>query len=318
MQDGRMKIFVTGATGVVGVHLVPSLVAGGYDVTAIGRTPASRERLARAGVKAIGLDLFDRAAVRRAVNGQDVIVNLATHMPASVAHMMLPWAWRENDRLRRDAPNMLVDAAIEGGAVRFIQESFAPIYEDRGDQWIDEQTPVRPAAYNRTILDAELAAERFSVSGGKGIVLRFGAFYGPDAMTAQMLKVVRRGWSPLPGRPEAYFSSIAHADAASAALAALQLPAGVYNVVDDEPLRRREWVDALARAVDAPPPRFAPPWTARLMGSVGECLSRSQRISNAKLRASSSWRPALPSVRTGWPVTIAALRHPGAPRVHVA
>lgn len=300
-----MRIFVTGATGVIGRRVVPLLTGAGHRVTAVGRTPEKRAALERAGATAVALDLFDRDAARRALAGHDTVVNLATHMPSSTMRMMLPGAWRENDRVRRDASNILVDAAIAAGASRFLQESFGLIYPDRGDQWVDERTPVVPARYNRSTVDAEHAAERFTSGNRAGVVLRFAGFYGADSPNLlDMIEVVRKGWSPLPGRPEAYFSSISHDDAAAAVVAALGVPAGIYDVTDDEPLPRRELVDSLASALGVAPPRFAPAWTARLMGSIGECLSRSERISNRKLREASGWAPRFRSVREAWPVVL--------------
>ncbi|HEX6536972.1 MAG TPA: NAD(P)-dependent oxidoreductase [Gemmatimonadaceae bacterium] len=297
-----MRIFVTGATGVIGRRVVPMLVEAGHEVTAVGRTSEKRAAIERAGARAVALDLFDRDAVHRAVAGHDTVVNLATHMPASIYRMMLPGAWRENDRIRRDASSILVDAAIAGGATRFIQESFGLLYPDSGDRWVDERTPIRPARYNRTVVDAERNAGRFTGSGRAGVVLRFAGFYGADAPTfIDTVKVLRKGWSPLPGRPEGYFSSISHDDAATAVIAALDVPAGIYGVVDDEPLTRREWVESLAHALGVKPPSFAPAWTAHLMGSIGELMSRSERISNRKLREASGWTPKYPSVREAWP-----------------
>ena len=104
-----MKVFVTGGTGVVGRRAVPMLIAAGHEVTAAGR---SRERLAaleRAGARTLALDLFDRAAVERAVAGQEVVVNLATHIPPSSTRMMLPGAWRENDHIRREGSALSIE-----------------------------------------------------------------------------------------------------------------------------------------------------------------------------------------------------------------
>ncbi len=301
-----MRILLTGATGVVGIRAIPLLVSGGHEVSAVGRSPASRERLHALGARAIALDLFDPGAVAKAVAGHEVVINLATHIPASLGRMVLPWGWRENDRLRRTASAVLARAARESGAVRFIQESFAPIYEAGGDAWIDEQWPARPTRYNRTVLDAERSAARFTDQGGQGIVLRFACLYGPDDFARTFIATVRKGWSPLPGRPDAFISSIAQADAAGAVVAALALPPGIYNVADDQPLTRRDHVAALAGALGAPMPRFAPAWTARLLGSVGDVMSRSQRISNRKLRAA-GWRPRYPSAREGWPAVVGEL-----------
>jgi nucleoside-diphosphate-sugar epimerase len=302
-----MRIFVAGATGVIGRRVVPLLVAAGHEVTAVGRTPEKRELLSGQGATPVGADLFDAAVVRDVVVGHDAVVNLATSIPPS-SRALLPGAWRANDRVRRTVSSNLVEAAVAGGARRFVQESFAPIYPDRGDAWIDESTPVRPARYNRSVVDAEAAAERFTRGGRDGVVLRFAFFYGPDSgFSIDMIRYVRKGWAPAFGDPSGFISSVTHDDAAAAVVTALDVPAGIYNVADDQPLRRREFYGSIAAALDVTPPRFPPAWLARIAGSLGETLARSQRISNRKLRDASGWRPAMPSAREGWALVVPAI-----------
>lgn len=309
-----MRILITGATGVIGSRAVPLLLKAGHRVTAVARTTRAREALARAGATPLRLDLFTPDRVRAALRGHDALVNLATHLPASMLRVFLPGAWRENDRLRKIASAILADAAQEAGVKRLVQESFAPVYPDCGDDWIDESTPLAPVRYNRTAADAEASALRFIERGGAGVVLRFAAFYGPDAFqTVDMIKLVRKGRAPLPGSPDAFFSSVSHDDAAGAVLAALAVPPGIYNVADDEPLRRREFADSLAAALGVGPPKPLPLWLTRHAGSLVELMSRSQRISNQKLRAASTWRPKYASVREGWPPTLAALHDSNSP-----
>jgi nucleoside-diphosphate-sugar epimerase len=308
-----MNILVTGATGVVGRRAVPLLAAAGHRVTAIGRSAEKLAALERPGVTTSRVDLFDPEALRGAVAGCDAVLNLATHIPQTTARTFLPGAWAENDRIRRIGSANLVDAALSANVRRFVQESFAPAYPDRGDQWIGEETPLEPVGYNRTIEDAEASAARFTErSRGAGVVLRFGAFYGPDSrFVLDMIRIVRRGWVPLPGAPESYLSPISHDDAATAAVAALEVGAGTYNAADDQPVTRREYFDTLAAALGVPPPRFPPQWTARLLGSAGEFLSRSQRISNRKLKSQSGWAPKYPSVREGWRAVVPAMEKDG-------
>jgi len=301
-----MRILLTGATGVIGRRLLPLLIGAGHSVTAVARRPQSHAELARAGAVPIEVDLFAADAVRKAVAGHDAVINLATHLPAGW-RIFLPGAWAENDRIRRLASANLVDAAIATGAARFIQESFAPVYPDRGGEWIDERTPIAPVGYNRSVVDAERSAERFSGSGRTGVVLRFAVFYGPDSwFTRDLIRYVRRGWAPIPGAADSYFSSVSHDDAAAAVVAALDAAPGIYNVVDDEPLRRREFFGSLAGVLGVPPPRLPPPWLKYLFGSLGEMLARSLRISNRKLRDQAGWVPKYPSMREGWPTVVAA------------
>jgi nucleoside-diphosphate-sugar epimerase len=305
-----MRILITGATGVVGSRVLPMLVSAGHHVTAVARSPQKRTALAHSGASAIPLDLLDPRHVRRAVAAHEAIVNLATHMPSSTWAMLFPWSWHENDRVRREGSKILVDAAIAEHVTRFIQESFAPTYEARGDEWIDESVPLQPVSYNTTVLDAERSAERFTKSGGTGVVLRFASFYGPDSFPLKdMVRVIRHGRSPIPGDPKGYVSSISHDDAATAVVAALGISAGVYNVCDDEPVRRAEYAEIIARSIGVPPPKRMPRWMASIMGTTGELLGRSQRMSNQKLRdAAPGWVPEYPSVRDGLPRAIKEMR----------
>jgi len=299
-----MRIFVTGATGVIGRRLVPHLLDAGHELTVAAHSAPGSVTFKRQGAAVVAVDLFDSGAVQRAVAGHDAVVNLATRIPRP-ARMFFPWAWRENDRLRRVGSASLVDACMAANVSRFIQESFAPVYPGCGERWIDETTAIQPVRYNRTVADAEASANRFARSGRAGVVLRFAGFYGPDAFqTVELIKAVKKGWAPLPGPAAAYISSVSHDDAAAAVAAALSLPSGAYNVVDDEPVTHRAFVDSLAEALTVAPPKLLPSWLTPLFGSLGEMAARSLRTSNRKLRSASGWAPKYPSVRQGWPAVI--------------
>lgn len=309
-----MQIFLAGATGVLGRRLVPLLVAAGHKVTAVARTDAKRRALELQGASPVAVQLFDAEMVTRAVAGHEVVINIASHIPSG-ARAMLPGAFNENNRLWRVASKNLAAAATETGAPRFIQESFAPVYPDCGNEWIDESVPIDPASYVETVLDAEWAADRFTHSGGAGVVLRFTFFYGPDSSrTLDTIRAVRKGIAPGFGRPDGFISWIWTDDAAAAVKAALGVPAGIYNVSDDQPVRRRECFDALAAALDVKTPKLIPEWISSLTGSLGETLGRSQRISNAQFKAASGWAPRVPSVLEGWPLLVEEIAETGAGR----
>jgi nucleoside-diphosphate-sugar epimerase len=305
-----MRIFLTGATGVLGSRAVPLMLEAGHEVTAVGRSPEKRALLERQGAHAVDVDLFNLDAVRRAVRGAEIICNLATAVPPTKTRTVLPWSWHAMDRIRRHVSANLVDAALtEGTGQRVVQESFAPIYADGGDAWLDESSRVRPARYNRTALDAEANAERFTRAGRVGVVLRFGMLYGPgDGMTATLIESVRRGWFPLFGRPDAFCSWAEHEDAARAVVAALGVPAGVYNVVEDEPMRRRELANGIARRLGVRPPWLLPRWASPLGGAVGGTIARSLRVSNRKLRGASGWTPQYRTALDGFGAIIVGER----------
>lgn len=303
-----LKIFIAGGTGVIGRRVVPALTGAGHEVVASSRSDAGIARLRSLGAQAVKMDLMDAADVRRAMGRPDVVVNLSTHIPRSTTAILLPWSWRENDRVRKIGSANIATAARLAGADCVIQESFAPAYADHGDEWIDERWHIKPARYNRTVLDAEASVAQFTKFGGRGIAMRFSYLYGPDSFaTREMVHSVRRGTSPIAGPPDSYISSVSHDDAATAVVEALHLPAGSYNVSDDEPITRREWVESLARTLGVSPPRPLPGWLAALSGSTSELLSRSQRISNRKLRELCEWRPAVGCIRDAWPAVVAGM-----------
>jgi 2-alkyl-3-oxoalkanoate reductase len=302
-----VKVFVAGATGVLGRRVVPLLLAAGHEVGAVARTEQRAACLKAVGATPVRVDLFDAAATRAAVTGHEAVCNLATHIP-SPGRMGMPGAWKENDRIRREVSRNLVEASIEAGAPRYVQESIGFLYRDGGDQWIDESWPIDPVANLESAAVAETNAARVSAAGASGVVLRFAAFYGPDSdLTLAMIRLARRRIALAMG-PSLYMSSITTDDAATAVLHALSADAGTYNVGDDEPVRRREFFDTLADALGTRPPFMAPEGVAKLAGRAGSYLTRSQRLSNKRFVEATGWRPASASVRQGWPAVIARVR----------
>ena len=298
-----MRIFVAGGTGVIGHRAVRELVAAGHEVTALARSEDKAARLRAAGATPVRVDLFDAAAVAAAVVGHEAVVNLATNIPP-IAKAVRPSAWATNDQIRTEGAANLVDAALAAGAARYVQESITFTYPDRGDAWIDETVPLDTPAALASVTAAEASAARFGAAGGAGVVLRFGVFYAPDASHTQtMLRAARRRIGLMVGRPRGYVSSIHADDAAGAVVAALGVEGGVYNVVDDEPVTRREYVRALAAAVGHRLVLY-PGRAAALGGKRTGTLTRSHRVSNAKLKAASAWSPRYPSVRAGWPAVV--------------
>jgi nucleoside-diphosphate-sugar epimerase len=301
-----MKLFVAGATGAVGRHAVPALVAAGHEVTGVARSDAKADWLRERGAHPVAVSIFDRAQLADVVPGHDAVLNLATSIPPT-AQARKAQAWAENDRIRTEGSAALVDAALAAGVGRYVQESIAFPYPDSGDRWIDEDVPLDVIPAIASAVDAEASAARFTAGGGVGVVLRFGAFYGPGSeQTDMMLGMAKRHVGTALGRADAYISSIHLADAGSAVVAALDLPAGTYNVVDDEPMTMRELARVVGDAVGARPWVLMPGRLAKVMGGHVGALARSRRVSNAKLR-SHGWAPHYPTAREGVPAVVAAV-----------
>lgn len=313
MGDLPLKVFVIGGTGAIGRPAVDALVAAGHDVSALARSRERSLALDARGARPVEVSMFDRSALTRALTGQDAVVNLASAMPSTVQFVRLG-AWRETQRLRTEGSASVVDAALASDVQVLVQESVAMLYSDHGDAWVDEDGSVDRYPMARGNHAAEASARRFVEAGGTGIILRFGFFYGPGARhSEQFLAAARLGAVPVLGHPDGYLSSIQVADGGRAVPAVLGAPAGVYNVVDDEPLTKRSYAFALARAAGRRPWLRLPGRLAGVLGHRTTSLTRSIRVSNDKLTSATSWIPEFPSAREGW-ADMAATSERGEPR----
>ncbi len=305
-----MELFVTGATGVLGRATLPLLLDAGHRVRGLARSAQNETLLRRFGVKPIPVDLADAAGLRAALTGCDAVLHLATKIPPSSGARKRA-SWLENDRLRREGTDAIVDAALAAGVSTLIYPSVTLLYADGGARWLAAgESALDPTPNLRSTIAAEEAVARFTVAGGRGIALRLGNLYGPTAASSRdQLALARWGVASLPGAAGAYTSFLWVDDAARAIVAALdRAPAGLYDVVDDEPLTRAALLAALSRAVGRRS-AFALPafvWRA-LAGPLAELLGRSQRVSNRAFKAATDWSPAVPSVRAGAPLLVAAL-----------
>ncbi len=300
-----MRVFVTGATGVIGSRAIQRLVEAEHHVTGVARTDEKAAFLKRFGVNPVRVSLFDAAALKEVIGGHDAVVNLATNIP-SPNQAPDPQAWIVNDRLRNEASVKIVDAAMESGCEIFVQESITIPYAEGGESWIDESARVvRPSELASSGV-AEDQARRFTKMGGRGIVLRFAMFYSHDGShTPTIQAAIRAGQSPFIGKPESFLSMVHVEDAATAVLSALEAPADVYNIADDEPMRRRDLANAIASIEGVAPPALS----VAIEGEVSErieALMRSQRISNKRFKDTTGWSPKYRSVLQGWREVIAA------------
>lgn len=302
-----MRVFFTGATGVIGREAIPALIEGGYDVSAGVRPDSDTGWLDRLGIPTVPVDLFDFDSVAKAIDGHDAVAHFATSMPGQ-ADLAKRSAWKTNDLLRTAATRTLVDAALESGVGVFVQESVSFVYADGGNRWLDEDAPI---ATVWDVLDSALEGERHSAriteSGGRGVVLRLARLYGPGSASASYLAAVAARKVPVVGAGDNYVSHLHVADAGQAVAAALSAPAGVYNVADADPMIVSDEMALLAELLDAPQSRRIPYVLARAaVGRAAGILSVSHRVSAEAFRAATGWEPGIASARDGWRQVIGA------------
>jgi nucleoside-diphosphate-sugar epimerase len=285
-----MHILVAGATGVVGRLLVPLLLESGHHVTGISRTPAGTERVRRQGASAVQVDVLDGGGLRQAV---------VAAAPDAVIHQLTDLSDADGEatnRLRREGTRNLVDAAKSAGANRIVAQSISWAYAP-GEKPADETVPLDIGAEQPRggMVDGVRALEETAAEMDTAVVLRYGILYGPGTWYAPGGAVA----AALAGDPAARFlgsieadlsvMSFLHvADAARAAVAALDWPTGPVNIVDDEPAQAREWLPVLAAALGVPAP---------------EATSGQQnwaRGASNGLARSRGWVPEHPTWRSGF------------------
>lgn len=294
------RVFVAGATGVLGWRSVRALVAAGHQVTGIARSDEKAALLQSLGATPARVDLFDADAMREAVAGHDAVLNLATHVPPP-SEATRRSGWAEHERIRVEGSRILVDAAIAAGAKVYVQESLAFAYADGGDAWLDENAPLLDGPTSAAIKAAEQETARFSASGGRGIALRFAQFYAPDSShTITMVKLARRGISMNVGAHDSYAPMISCDDAAHAVVASLDAPAGIYNVGDDDPRTRRQNDAALADAVNSGSLLRPPAAALKMAGDDAKIFLQSNRPSNRRFKDATGWSPRDRNVGEGF------------------
>ncbi len=308
-----MRVFLAGATGVVGRFLVPQLVSAGHEVVGSTRSADKAARLRDAGAEGVVLDLLDRDAVHAAVAAAkpEAIIHQATALSELTARSMRKFdqAFAVTNKLRTAGTDNLLAAAREAGSTRFVVQSFAPlVYARTGTSLKTEDNALdqHPAGNARQTMDAirHMETAVLGAAGIDGVVLRYGGFYGPGTTMGaggEQIEAVRKRQFPIVGDGGGVLSFIHVEDAASAAVAALHGPPGIYNIVDDDPAPARDVATYIATLVGAKPPLRAPKWLARMLAGENAVvlMTEARGSSNAKARRELGWAPHYSSWRDG-------------------
>jgi nucleoside-diphosphate-sugar epimerase len=257
---------------------------------------------------------MDRENLLAAV--RDVRADAVMHQLTALGTRKMREAMRGTNALRTTGTTHLLAAARAVGARRFLTQSivFGYGYRDHGPHVITEEDPFaepEPGPLGPAIAAMRSTEEQvFSAGEMEGIALRYGLFYGQDSFTQMIIKLVRKHRFPVLSSGGGFASFIYLEDAAAATVAALEKGrAGqAYNIVDDEPTRWADYVEALAAELGAGRPWRVPTWMLRPIPYLHAIMTTSMRVSNAKARRELGWAPAVPTYREGIPLVAKANR----------
>jgi nucleoside-diphosphate-sugar epimerase len=307
-----MRVFVAGASGVIGRRLTPMLIEAGHEVTAMTRSEERAEALRRLGAEPVVCDVFDADALRAGVTAAapEVVVHELTDIPPGFDPRKMEEEMAGNDRIRTEGTRNLVAAAVAAGARRLVAQSIAFAYAPTGEGLKTEDDPLFDDAPWPWLRSVKALHEHEDVvtrtAEIEGVVLRYGFFYGPGsgyAADGYYGREVKRRRFPIVGRGTGVFSYIHVDDAAAATVAALERGRpGIYNVVDDDPAPLREWLPVYAEALGAKKPRRVPKLIARLVaGYYATSLATELRgASNERAKSELGWQPRYGSWRQGF------------------
>lgn len=283
-------IGILGATGVYARHLIPRLVARGFNVRALVRRPEAAGVAKACGAEIRVADIFDEASIRAGLEGCDIGVNLATSLPGPSGR----GDYETNDRLRREGTPVWVESARRAGVTRILQQSIAMVNASDSDRWSDEETPFAGAQneLSARAIEASLSMEEtVRTSGLDWLILRGGLFYGPgtgfddDWFARAKAEKLR-----MPGDGSGFVSLVHIADMATATVAALdRWPSRrAVIVADDEPVCWRDLYSYIAQIAAAPAPQTG-----------GRPGFPSFRVSNRRARELLDWQPFYSNYRIG-------------------
>ena len=312
--EREVNVFVAGATGAIGLPLVHQLIEGGHTVSAITRSHDRAGHLRALGIDAYVGDALDRTELSRilATTRPEVMVHQLTTFPTTMRPIRTLREWRQTVRLRVRGTQLFADLAKEFDVRRVVAQSIAfgyrplPVrrevvegdpYYGRGNRPID--------LFMRHLLRLEEIV--MNIEGVEGVALRYGGWYGPGTHFARgglFYESAMKRRLPIVAENTGTWNCVHVEDAASATVASLEGPTGIFNVVDDDPRPWNGFVASYCRAIGAPAPRTVPRWSMIFAGFYLRHLVLHQMpVDNEKAKRELSWKPAYPSIEQGLAAT---------------
>lgn len=301
-----MRVFVTGATGVLGHRLVGRLTARGHEAIGLTRDEDGDELVQRRGGTPLRGDVLDRSSLPD-LDGVDAVVHAATKIPT--ATKTTAEDWEDNARVRVEGAQNVVDAAADSSVDRILFPSVVWVARQPDGSAFDVTAQRHPDRTTQSAADAEdLLHEAGQTHDLDVCLLRCGFFYAHDSahtrqfahgLLGRTLPIVGRG---VFGRQDAELSLLHAEDAALAFVDAIEAgTTGCWHVVDEEPVTVASFFRTFADALDAPRPFRVPAWLARLLAGQDtvRLLTRPMPTANDAFKRETGWEPTVPTYREG-------------------
>lgn len=298
-----MKVFVTGATGLIGSSAVRALCRAGHEVVGLTSRQANVAAVEAAGARAVVGDMRDAGAFCDAAHDAEAIVHAAAVFPDKIRYSAA-----DVDAFM-GADEAAVDALLSVAGPRcraFVFSSGAFAYGDTGRAPVDETfgTAKPHAVMQRKVALENRLLELAKTGRAPVVISRAGTVYGDGSLWKKFyLDAMRKKQRAMMTGDGSNIISIVHEYDAGEAYRVLVehgKPGEAYNVTDDEPSPLRDIVRAQAEALNAPPPRATPGFLIRLIAGPysGPPTLANSVLSNKKLRAL-GWQPRYPTFREG-------------------
>lgn len=302
-----MKVFITGATGVVGERLVNKFSNKGHEVVGLARDQTGERTVKDAGGVPHHGDVFEKDTLYNGAKGADVVVHAATALPTETK--TTEEDWNKNDQVRLTGGRNVLDAAKEVGADQFITHSVVWAVRAEDGSEIDESSPPNTDRTTESAIEFERVVQnQLKQTDITATTLRLGWLYGPESgQFKNMGEFLADGDLPvigsgLLGRGDTTVSLLHTEDAARAMVtAAEQEASGLYHVVDNQPVTTAEFFEEFAAQMGVDEPSSIPPWIAKFFvgNDMVQFLTNDFPTSNQQFAATTGWEPKYSTYREG-------------------
>lgn len=311
-----MKLFIIGATGVLGKRVVKNLVEM-HEIYCLVRSESKKQEVEQLGAIGYVGDLYDKAWILEITKGMEGLLHLATSIPQKEKTKVHDWT--ENNRLRTEAVSILIEVVKINNIHVYVHNDVLFSYGQRKGEWVDESVPLTrpmPSYYKmskdwanvlESAIEGEEILQKEIINGFPAIILRFGMFYSSDSYnTLQILDLVKKRKFPILGDGSSYVNFIHVEDAALAVVKTVinyeNIIGKTFNISDDTPATYGEVLPFIAERMNVKNPRKVSPFVAKLVAGkyTANLVLSSFRNKNDFFKEKTGWKPVYPSYKEGF------------------